>query len=195
MGIKGSVSKKQERTSTMSTTRGRFAYLKARLISKSIFLILPLTIVILPFTSLHAEDMTKTIIGAVEEVVLFAWGVKLPARIDTGAGMTSLGVRDLTVKNKVAQFRLPKKYGNTLINLPVVGHCKVRSADSRERRPVVEIELCVGSKRMRVQVNLNDRSQVEYPLILGRGVLEQGFIVDCAQEGILPPKCLGGDPQ
>ena len=30
------------------------------------------------------------------------------------------------------------------------------------RRPVVEIELCVGSKRMRVQVNLTDRSRLDY---------------------------------
>ena len=62
----------------------------------------------------------RLLIGAVEEVVLFPWGVKLPARIDTGAGMTSLDVRDLTIKNKVAQFRLPEKYGNILISLPVI---------------------------------------------------------------------------
>jgi hypothetical protein len=149
----------------------------------------------LPFTSLHAEEKTKTVIGAVEEVVLFPWGVKLPARIDTGAGMSSLDVREMKVKNKVAQFRLPEKYGNILISLPVVGLCNIRSADSRERRPVVEIELCVGSKRMRVQVNLNDRSHLEYPLIVGRNVLNQGFIVDCAKERLSPPKCLEGVSQ
>lgn len=176
----------------MSSTRDRFTHMKARLATKSIFLTLPLLTAILSFAPLYAEDKTKTVIGAVEEVVLFPWEAKLPARIDTGAGMTSLGVRDLTVKNKVAQFRLPKKYGNTLISLPVVGYCNVRSADSRERRPVVEIELCVGSKRMRVQVNLNYRSHLEYPLIVGRNVLNQGFIVDSSQERMLSAKCLGG---
>ena len=179
----------------MSSTRPCFAYLKTQLISRSIFLILLLIIAMLPFTSLHAEEKTKTVIGAVEEVVLFPWRVKVPARIDTGAGLTSLDVRDLTIKKKVAQFRLPEKYGNTLISLPVVGHCNIRSADSRGRRPVVEIELCVGLKRMRVQVNLNDRSQVEYPLILGRNVLKQEFIVDCAKERLNPPKCLEGISQ
>ena len=104
----------------MSSTRERFAYLKGRRISKIIFLILPFIIALLSFTPLHAEDKTKTVIGAVEEVVLFPWGVKLPARIDTGSGITSLDVRDLTVKKKVAQFRLPEKYGNTLISLPVI---------------------------------------------------------------------------
>ena len=147
------------------------------------------------FTALHAEDKTKTLIGAVEEVVLFPWGLKLPARIDTGSELTSLDVRDLTVKNKVAQFRLPEKYGNILMSLPVIRTVNVRSADSREHRPVVEIELCVGSRRMRVQANLNNRSRVEYPLMLGRNVLKQGFIVDCTEERMLPPKCLKGASQ
>ena len=48
---------------------------------------------------------------------------------------------------------------------------------------------------MRVQANLNDRSQLEYPLNLGRNVLKQGFIVDCAQERILSSKCLEGVSQ
>jgi len=179
----------------MRSIRKRFTYLAEQRINKTIFLILVFVVVILPFTPLHSEDKTKTVIGAVEEVVLFPWGVKLPARIDTGAGMTSLDVRDLTVKNKVARFRLPEKYGNTLISLPVIRYCKVRSADSQRRRPVVEIELCVGSKRMRVRANLNDRSQLEYPLMLGRNVLNQGFIVDCAEERMLPLKCLEGASQ
>jgi len=179
----------------MSSTRGRFEYLEGRRISKIIFLTLPFIIAILSFTSLHAEDKTKTLIGAVEEVVLFPWGVKLPARIDTGSELASLDVRDLTVKNKVAQFRLPEKYGNILISLPVIRYSNVRTADSRERRPVVEIELCLGSKRMRVQVNLNDRSKLAYPLNLGRNVLNQGFIVDCAEERMLSVKCLKGASQ
>ena len=179
----------------MSSSRSCFEYLAGRQISKIIFLILLFIITLLSFTSLHAEDKTRTVIGTVEEVVLFPWGAKLPARIDTGAGMTSLDVRDLTVRNKVAQFRLPEKYGNILISLPVIRHCKVRSADSRGRRPVVEIELCLGSMRMRVHVNLNNRSQVEYPLIVGRNVLNHGFMVDCAQEKMLSPKCLEGVSQ
>ena len=177
----------------MSSNRGYFEYLEGRRIGKIIFLILPFIIAFLSFTPLiHAEDKTKTLIGGVEEVVLFPWGVKLPARIDTGASMTSLDVRDLTVKKGVAQFRLPESYGNVLIKLPVIRHCDIRSSSSRERRPVVEIELCVGSKRLRVHVNLSDRSHLEYPLILGRNVLNLGFIVDSAQEKILPTRCLEG---
>jgi len=179
----------------MRSIRERLTYLARRRSIKIIFVILPFIIAILPLTPLHAVDKPKTVIGAVEEVVLSPWGVKLPARIDTGSELTSLDARDLTIKNKVAQFRLPEKYGNILLSLPVIRYIKVRSADSRGRRPVVEIELCLGSKRIRVQANLTDRSQVEYRLIVGRDVLRQGFIVDCAQERILPPPWLEGVSQ
>ena len=161
-------------------------------ISKIILVILSLTIAVLTFSPVHGEDKSKTVVGAVEEVILLPWGVELPARVDTGSGMTSLDARDLTVKNKVAQFRLPEKYGNILIRLPVIRRRNIRTSDSRDRRPVVEIELCVGSKRIRVQANLNDRSHLTYPLNLGRDVLKQGFIVDCTQEKILSLKCLEG---
>jgi hypothetical protein len=176
----------------MSSTKGRFEYLEARRISKILFLILPSIIAILSFGALLAENKNKIVVGAVEEVKLLPWGVKLPARIDTGSGMTSLDARDLTVKNKVAQFRLPEKYGDILIRLPVIQRRNIRTSDSRDRRPVVEIELRVGSKRIRVQANLNDRSHLTYPLNLGRDVLTQGFIVDCAQENLLSSKPSGG---
>ncbi len=180
----------------MDSNREGFSYLKRQRISKIILLKLIFIITIFSFTPLlHAEDKTKTLIGGVEEVVLFPWGVKLTARIDTGASMTSLDVRNLTIKNRIAHFKLPEKYGNTLISLPVIRHCDIRSPEARERRPVVEIELCIGEKRLRVHVNLNDRSRVEYPIILGRNVLNQGFIVDSSQEKILPPKCLEGSLQ
>jgi hypothetical protein len=179
----------------MSSIRGCFVFLRKWQIPTAILLTAVFMIAQLPIPCLHAEDKTKVLMGGVEEIILFPWGVRLPARIDTGAGMTSLDVRDLTVKNKVAQFRLPEKYGNTLISLPVVRHCNVQSAGSKSRRPVVEIEVCVGSKRMRVEVNLSSRSHLEFPLIVGRNVLSQGFIVDSSQEKVLPPRCLEGDPQ
>ena len=179
----------------MRSIRERFTYLARRRSFKIIFVILPFIIAILPLTALHAEDKPETVIGAVEEVVLSPWGVKFPARIDTGSELTSLDVRDLTIKNKVSQFRLPEKYGNILLSLPVIRYIKVRSADSRGRRPVVEMEFCVGSRRIRTQANLYNRSQVEYPLILGRNVLNQGFIVDCAEERMLALKCLEGASQ
>jgi hypothetical protein len=137
--------------------------------------------------TVSAEE--KITIGLVEDVILLPWGVKLPARIDTGAATSSLDARELKVHDNIAEFKLPKKYGDLHLQLPVVGWKTIRSAESRERRPVVEMELCVGPKRLRIHVNLNDRSMVKYPLILGRTALKENFVVDCMHSNCLPPSC------
>jgi hypothetical protein len=148
---------------------------------------LMLTILLLLLGEASAED--KMVIGEVEEVILMPWGVRLPARIDTGAATSSLDARELTVKSKTAQFRLPKMYGGLPLRLPVVGWQTIRSADFRERRPVVEITFCMGPMLIQTQVTLNDRSTVTYPLIIGRDVLKNKFVVDCMHSNCLPPSC------
>jgi hypothetical protein len=134
----------------------------------------------------------KIRIGLVEDVILLPWGVKIPARIDTGAATSSLDARELKIHDNIAEFKLPQKYGGARLTLPVVGWKTIRSAESRERRPVVQMELCVGPKRLLIQVNLNDRSMVKYPLILGRNVLKNNFVVDCMHQHCLPPSCSEG---
>ncbi len=133
-------------------------------------------------------------VGAVEEVLLLPWGVKMPARIDTGAATTSIDARELVVKENIARFRLPERYGGQAVELPVVDYRHVRSAGHRAERPIVEIELCIGPKRLKVRANLNDRSRMRYPMIIGRNVLEYGFIVDCTKTHHLKPTC-GEEPR
>ncbi len=136
-----------------------------------------------------AYSEEKTSIGVAEEVILLPWQVRIPARIDTGALMTSLDARELTVTDGVAEFRLPEKYGGTKISLPVVEWKKVRSASGTQRRPVVEMEVCVGSRALLAKVNLSNRAKMKYPMIVGRNILEQGFVVDCLCANILKPTC------
>jgi len=137
----------------------------------------------------EASAGEKMTIGEVEDVILMPWGVRLPARIDTGAATSSLDARELTMKNNLAEFRLPKMYGGLRLRLPIKAWQKIRSADFTERRPVVEMTFCVGPKLIRCQVTLNDRSTVSYPLIIGRNVLKNMFVVDCMHSNCLPPTC------
>ncbi len=146
-----------------------------------------LMILLLPLGDASAGE--KMTLGEVEDVILMPWGVRLPARIDTGAATSSLDARELIVKKHMAEFRLPKMYGGLRLRLPVIGWQKIRSADFRERRPVVEITFCIGPKSIRSQVTLNDRSTVTYPLIIGRNVLKDKFVVDCMHSNCLPPSC------
>jgi len=132
----------------------------------------------------------KIRIGMVENVILLPWGIELPARIDTGASKSSLGGLDLKVDGEMAEFKLPLKYGGLQLRLPILEWRHVRSPGGRERRPVVEMELCLGSKRIRTKVNVTDRSQMKYPLIVGRNVLREDFVVDVKKAYVVKPDCI-----
>lgn len=135
----------------------------------------------------NAEE--KIIIGGIEEVVLLPWGVKLPARVDTGAAKSSLDAREIKVRDDMVEFKLPKKYGDLQLRLPVVEWKHVRTPSGRERRPIVELEICLGSKRIHTKVNLTDRSMVKYPVILGRNFLKEDYVVDVKRRKTAPPIC------
>jgi len=135
----------------------------------------------------NAEE--KITLGAVEDVILLPWGVRLPARIDTGAAKSSLDARELVIQDGMVEFKLPQEFGGVQLRLPIIEWEHVRSPDGRQQRPMVELELCIGSKRIRSKVNLTDRSMVKYPLILGRNFLRKNFIVDVKRRRTAPPNC------
>ena len=74
-----------------------------RLISLSVLALLFL------FAPKMVNAVEKIIIGGIEEVVLLPWGVKLPARVDTGAAKSSLDAREIKVRDDRVEFKLPQK--------------------------------------------------------------------------------------
>jgi hypothetical protein len=146
-------------------------------------------IIALGIGSASAEAKEKIRLGGVENVVLLPWGVLMPARIDTGAATSSLDARNLTIKGNTVEFNLPQQYGGRKIRLPLDKWKTVKTSEAQERRPVVFIEMCIGSKRVRTRVNLNDRSKVKYPLIIGRNTLSHDFVVECSTSYCAEPSC------
>ena len=138
-----------------------------------------------------ADAQDKITLGRTEKVLLLPWGVKLPARIDSGAGVCSLDARELQIDKDMAEFNLPNAYGGLRLRLPVIRWRTVHSANGRKRRPVVQIEIRLGPKRLRVEANLEDRSKVKYPLLIGRNALRHGFVVDASKANLAPPENRG----
>lgn len=137
----------------------------------------------------------KEIVGAVEEVVLLPWNIKLLARIDTGAATSSLDARDLTISNQMAVFKVPNQGGEIELKLPLLGKRRIRHADGAEYRSLVQLEVCIGSHRISAKVNLNDRSKVEYPFLIGRNILVRRFLVDVSRKRVLTPNCRQAAPR
>ncbi len=144
---------------------------------------------ILPAGAGHCGAEEPIILGDVEDVMILPWRITLPARIDTGAQTSSLDARDLVVKDGEAEFCLPEAFGGKRLRLLVVRDAKVKGAVGRQERPVVMMEVCIGRKRMTIEVTLADRSAMKHPLLIGRNVLEKGFLVDVARTRTAKPCC------
>jgi hypothetical protein len=155
-----------------------------------------LLIVLLAAPQVHAQvndhsprTPAKITIGVVEDVVLSPWGISFPARIDTGADLSSLDAREIEVRDNIAAFKLGKRYGGIQLQLPVVEWRTIQTSMGSEKRPVVEISICLGSKLLRTPVTLKDRSEMIYPFLVGRSTLRGGFLVDPSRSRSAQPTC------
>lgn len=139
--------------------------------------------------SLSPHPSEKVTIGEIEDVMLEPWTVTLPARIDTGATLSSLDARDLSVRDNIADFVLGKRYGSARLRLPVVDWIYVRNSAGVEKRPVAKINICLGPKYIQALATLRDRSQMTYPFLVGRNVLNGSFMVDTSLSRAVQPRC------
>lgn len=130
----------------------------------------------------------KVVVGAIEEVTLVAWGITVPARVDTGAASSSLDARELTkVGHDEVEFTLPDRLGGRRVRCRRAGLQTVRSSDGEtERRSVVELEIALGTRRLWTKFTLNDRSRMDYPMLIGRNTLEGRFLVDVTRSKPVP---------
>jgi len=163
-----------------------------RLFGLAVFVWILSALVMLPA---EARGAGKITIGAVEEVVLLPWGVKVNARIDTGAATSSLDVCGYTVEGKYVNFTLSERCGGHQVRLPLIKMRQVQSTEGAEVRPVVEVEICLGSRRLRAQVTLNDRSRLEFPFLVGRNIIEGNFVVDVSRSKTQSLSCGTGETE
>jgi len=142
-----------------------------------------------------ASGVGPVVIGAVEEVVLLPWGVRMRSRVDTGAAVSSLDARTIRVRTvrrqKAVRFVLVGDDDQRVaLDLPVSGYRRISTVDGGiEKRPMVEMEICIAGQRLRAEFTLNDRSRMEYRMLVGRNILAGRFLVDVAEQDLVPPAC------
>ena len=141
------------------------------------------------FSSPLWSEAAKVTLGVVEDVVLTPWGISFPARIDTGADLSSLDARDIVIRQDTVEFRLGPRYGRQLLQLPIVEWGQVQTSMGVEKRPVVAISICLGSKLLRTPATLKDRSGMAYPFLIGRSALSGSFLVDTSRSRAAQPNC------
>ena len=105
----------------------------------------------------------------------------MKGKVDTGAEISSMHVSGSPkIVGDAVKFE-NEELSHNVISAPLADRQAVSSADGGvEYRPVVEFDIEVNGKPIRRALfNLNDRSKMDYPVLIGQNILEKtGFLVD-----------------
>jgi len=135
-------------------------------------------------TVLAYAEQPKLTYGYIEKVSIMPQGIQLPAKLDTGAKSASLyaiNIKKVKQKGKTyLQFTVPTEQGNVSFKEPLVGHVKIKMRSGEKhsglrsgvfKRPVVKMTIKLGERVETIRVNLADRTNFDYPLLLGRDAI------------------------
>ena len=130
----------------------------------------------------------KQIIGKKEIVDFPELGiVGISAKIDTGAYTSTLHCRDINIKKEEGQKILCFKVFNPAHS--VFGeqeHCfkeftekKIKNSFGEvEKRYMITTKIKIAGRLIKSIISLTDRGKMKYPVLIGRRILKNKFIVD-----------------
>lgn len=139
---------------------------------------------------LECKDISRLkIIGELEYVSFLPEKTRQKARIDTGAQTSSLGIMEHEIferdGRKWVRFNVEDKMKNVLVEferpLKRIAKIKRHGAEAIER-PVVELTIKLGQLELKREFTLADRSQFKNPVLIGRNVLRNQFLVNVNQK-------------
>ncbi|MFH1445750.1 MAG: RimK/LysX family protein [Nanoarchaeota archaeon] len=108
------------------------------------------------------------VVGIVEEITIKGkTSVKTLALFDTGAKLSSID------KELAEKTELGPKIRTTRV--------KFASSKAQVRRDVVKAKIEINGKAFDSEVNIQDRSHMTFPVIIGRNIIRGNFIVDCSK--------------
>jgi hypothetical protein len=160
--------------------------------------VIALTLIILSALPLacRADEDNVEILGWVENVRLIDPDIELKAKLDSGAETTSLDARIIKkfrqngrrwVRFSVRDRVTEKSFVIVRERVRTIG--VVQHDGSRQTRPVVEMKICLAGRLMKTEVSLVDRSEFNYPVLLGRNSLAGIALIDSGDTFLSSPEC------
>jgi len=137
----------------------------------------------------------KKAIGWLEHVEIADSNLKLKAKIDTGATTSSLNAKIIKKFKKDGEkwirFSIENNIGEkVLLEQRVVRYVKIkRKLAFSLKRPVIHLGICLGKVYRTLEINLADRKNFNYQVLIGRNYLRDYFLVDSALEYTTKPSC------
>ena len=137
----------------------------------------------------EAVPRQKAIMGWLESIFIRPWNRRMTAKLDTGAKTSSLHADKIEHFSKGGEdwvrFNLgdleDKKSPPILVERPLLrtANIKCKGEDCQSsKRDVIQLAICKNGKEYDVEFNLVDRSNFNYPVLLGRGFLKNVALVD-----------------
>lgn len=135
----------------------------------------------------------KQLIGRRELVDFPDLGLSgLIAKIDTGAYSTALHCQSVRVENGVLIFRLldesHPEYKNTEYRFETFDQKEIKNSfGEKEMRFIIRTRIRIGKRTIKSIISLTDRGNMRYPVLVGRRLLKNRFIVDVAELNLIDP--------
>ncbi|MEM8744492.1 MAG: RimK/LysX family protein [Pseudomonadota bacterium] len=121
--------------------------------------------------------------------------IKLKVKLDTGAKTSSIHAAQYREYERDGKphvsFTLVNNEGGELkIDAPVIRTASIRRAGAELReRPVIRLSLCVAGVTAETEFTMADRSDLRYPVLVGRSFLAGRILVDAARTFQASTRC------
>ncbi|MBU7586331.1 MAG: ATP-dependent zinc protease [Nostoc sp. TH1S01] len=151
-----------------------------------------------------ADEQEIQTVGWVEKIKIPGVEKEVKAKLDTGATTTSIDAEILEQPKKdsesggMIKFRFQGRKDNTeIFERPIVRWVQIKSREGADiRRPVVRMKFCVAGRWVEEEVNLADREDFNYPVLIGRNMLKQSKLaVDSSRTFTTESSCQNQEAQ
>jgi hypothetical protein len=107
----------------------------------------------------------------------------ITAKVDTGAYTTALHCHDIREENGVLYFKLldptHPDYDQQEQKFSEYFQKEIKNSFGEiEKRYIIKTIVKIGNKRIKSVISLTDRGTMRYPVLIGRKLLKNRFIVD-----------------
>jgi len=126
----------------------------------------------------------KQIIGRREVIDFPELGLyEIVAKVDTGAYTTALHCHDIREQDGVLYFKLldptHPEYNEQEQQFVEYSQKEIKNSFGEvEKRYIIKTTIKVGRRRIKSVISLTDRGNMRYPVLIGRKLLKNRFIVD-----------------
>lgn len=142
-------------------------------------LLFSFTILFLSACSTTSALEKKIVIGPTVSVKIVDAKMVFIGRVDTGAATTSINAKILNISADNIEYLITNRLGKAMkLRSKIMKRSIVSNAEAKETRFFVELDISHAGFTRKTLVNLNDRKDSKYKILLGRNWLAGMYIVD-----------------